>query len=680
MVRYERQVLRHYALIALGIRSATRQRYRRRPHRTVAKWLILHSDLFGSSAMPNVAPDVLELPFGRVDAASWAALLPLVERLEYARDGAPRSGLQVRLDWLSTLLGLSALDNEILSLVVRAAISRPFHKLADAVQESPGRDAVSTRAIVELTGQPLDTINERLKSTQTLRGLGLIEDRHSVSVVAGRTVLRIARLRTVKEQALRDALLGPAARADLVWDDFAHLGEVRDLASRVLAGALKRRENGVAMLFYGAPGTGKTEFAKSLADRVGARLSFVGEADEEDGEPPRTDRISAFAVARALASNAGNVILAIDEADDIFTGVDEDDGAARTGSKVFVNRLVESSGTPTIWITNHPERLGPAVLRRMALAIRFGEPNWERRRVIVSRILERRKVRFAAHEIEAVARLEAAPAVIAAGIRAAELSGGGAGDAILATRSIVTAMNGRHPPDGMRKPTFDPALSVADHDLADLADRVAAAPGRALSFCFFGLSGTGKTAYARHLAVRLGIDIVERHASELLSMWVGGSERRIAAAFEEAADRRAMLILDEADSLLRDRAEANKRWEVSQVNEMLTRMESAQHPFCCTTNLMGSLERATLRRFLFKVEFRPLDTVQARAAFRYNFAAEPPPELDRLDLLTPGDFAVVARKAEILGQSDAEALLAMLELEVAAKLGAQRRPIGFTAA
>ena len=62
------------------------------------------------------------------------------------------------------------------------------------------------------------------------------------------------------------------------------------------------------------------------------------------------------------------------------------------------------------------------------------------------------------------------------------------------------------------------------------------------------------------------------------------SEQAIAAAFEEAADLGAFLILDEADSLLRDRGAARHSWEITQVNEMLTWMERHPFPFACTTN------------------------------------------------------------------------------------------------
>ena len=63
-----------------------------------------------------------------------------------------------------------------------------------------------------------------------------------------------------------------------------------------------------------------------------------------------------------------------------------------------------------------------------------------------------------------------------------------------------------------------------------------------------------------------------------MSMWVGGTERNIADAFAEARDAEAFLVFDEADSLLADRRLAERHWEVSQVNEMLTWMESHPYP------------------------------------------------------------------------------------------------------
>ena len=102
-------------------------------------------------------------------------------------------------------------------------------------------------------------------------------------------------------------------------------------------------------------------------------------------------------------------------------------------------------------------------------------------------------------------------------------------------------------------------------------------------------------------------------------MWVGQTEKQIAAAFVEARAEESILVFDEADSLLADRRGAVSSWEVSQVNEMLTWMESHPLPFACTTNFGEHLDPATLRRFTFKIALDYLTPGQSQVAFRAFF-------------------------------------------------------------
>ena len=224
---------------------------------------------------------------------------------------------------------------------------------------------------------------------------------------------------------------------------------------------------------------------------------------------------------------------------------------------------------------------------------------------------------------------------------------------------------------------FDPALIRADTDPSVLADRLAAGKRRRFSLCFQGPPGTGKSAYVRHLAERLGLEVVQKRASDLMSMWVGETEQMIARAFAEARDTGAFLVFDEADSLLADRRFAHRNWEVSQVNEMLTWMESHPLPFACTTNFADFLDPATLRRFTIKVKLDYLTSAMAEVAFRSFFDLAPPTSLSDLAALTPGDFAVVRNRAEILDVlHDAQSLVEMLRAECAAKPD-RANPIGF---
>lgn len=214
---------------------------------------------------------------------------------------------------------------------------------------------------------------------------------------------------------------------------------------------------------------------------------------------------------------------------------------------------------------------------------------------------------------------------------------------------------------------FNITLLNTDTDLNRLAEQIIDSGAMQFSLCLYGAPGTGKSAYARYLAEKMGIEVVLKRASDLFSKWVGESEKAIAAAFREAEEKGAMLVFDEADSFLQDRKMLSESWEVSQVNEMLTWMESATIPFVCTTNLMSSLDKASLRRFIFKVRYDYLTPMQVNLAFKQFFGREPTVSLGHLTKMVPGDFVVVKKKADVLKISDHQQLADMLMQEMEAK-------------
>ena len=69
-------------------------------------------------------------------------------------------------------------------------------------------------------------------------------------------------------------------------------------------------------------------------------------------------------------------------------------------------------------------------------------------------------------------------------------------------------------------------------------------------FAFTAFPGTGKTAWAHYLGRVLGKRVIVKRCSDLLDCFVGMTEKKIAAAFEEAKTENAILVMDEADSFL----------------------------------------------------------------------------------------------------------------------------------
>jgi SpoVK/Ycf46/Vps4 family AAA+-type ATPase len=178
-----------------------------------------------------------------------------------------------------------------------------------------------------------------------------------------------------------------------------------------------------------------------------------------------------------------------------------------------------------------------------------------------------------------------------------------------------------------------------------------------------------------------------RQASDLVSKYVGETEQNMAAMFEEAETEQAVLLLDEADSFLRSRRLAERNYEVSEVNEMLQGMERYAGVFICTTNLFDELDEAALRRFTFKIRFKPLTAEQRERMFVVEalggdatlLSDEQRERLRQLDALAPGDFAAVKRQIDVLGEAfSADEFLSQLEAEHRVKPDVrQRRGIGF---
>ena len=197
------------------------------------------------------------------------------------------------------------------------------------------------------------------------------------------------------------------------------------------------------------------------------------------------------------------------------------------------------------------------------------------------------------------------------------------------------------------------------------------------SLCLYGEPGTGKSLYARYLAKQIGCDeVILKRASDLMSKWVGESEQNIAAAFAEAKSKKAMLIFDEADSFLQNRNNAHASWEVSQVNEMLTWMESHEYPFVCTTNLLDTLDEASLRRFTFKIRFDFLTNEQVNKGIEHFFKITDAGV--NIKGLTAGDFATVKKKVDFLGVKDLDEITKMLQDEVKVKKSKElKNTIGF---
>lgn len=617
-------------------------------------------------------------------AADWKRLKDALRELcDWAESTKPDRTAR-RLQELAKVTRMDRDDVAILEVVLRYHTDPMLESLVDELLLADRRHrpfSIHGAVLPRLLGVGRSRVQSRLTRTSPLLRSGCLTVDGDGEVSLNR---RLERLATVpdKERDVRRLLLGSCVPPDLDWSDFEYLGQAQEDLAAIVEGALARSEPGVNILVPGEPGVGKTSLAKVTAAKLGVSLFPVGEADERGDEPTRGERLGDLRLTQSLLSDDSTGLPFVDDADDVLAG-DGADAAllglfgasplprrnSGSGSRVFLHRLLEENLAPTFWVVNRADAIPESVLRRMTYVAEMRRPPTRVRSRVWSRQLDKHGIQSTKEDVRNLTREfpDISPGIINGAVKAATFLGRDLDGVRRAATGLTRLVNGRAPRREKRH-DFDPKLSQADVSLKELADDIVSTGLLDFSVCLTGPPGAGKSAWVRYMADRLDLQVLHVRASDLLDSYVGGTEKNIAAAFQRAVDERAFLVVDEADSVLRDRRGARAGWEGSQVNEMLTWMENHPLPFACTTNLREVLDPASLRRFTFKPKLGYLTAEQAERAFRFFFKLDPPPELARMRLLTPGDFAVVRRQARFRGRlADADALVRMLQDECDAK-------------
>lgn len=494
-------------------------------------------------------------------------------------------------------------------------------------------------------------------------------------------------------EAFFQSEIAPAPRSGLSLDDYGHVPEVKNLLMPYLASVLQSRKTGVNVLIYGPPGTGQTELVRAAAEALGAKLYEVGTLRHADKESDRaSSRLARWNIAEKLYRSAENTLLVIDESEDIINegAVFVFGSSPKRSNKAELNQLVEAAPVPTFWITNTLIGMDPALIRRFDIVLEVPVPPEKVRRRIAGKAFGNL---LSTGMLDRLARSDKiSPAVIArtaSVVGDLHLSEEESRDA--ACEKLLSAMLdaqslGKFPGKADALPAFyDTRFVNTTANLDEICEGLKRCGAGRL--CLYGPPGTGKTAYVRWLARELGLPLIAKRASDLLSMFVGGTEALICDAFEEAKRAGALLLIDEADSFLRDRELSQRSWEVTQVNELLTQMEIFSGIFCATTNLFENIDRAALRRFDLKAKFDFLRPEQRLGLLERHLAALGlgtegiqglHSRLARLDCITPGDFAAIERGSAFSPIQSAEEFLHRLEDDAALKNEGRKKPrIGF---
>ena len=535
--------------------------------------------------------------------SQWKAIFK--RRLDKARESKVDTGLPLfrNISLLSEMLKLGAADQTLLAFSA-ALILFPLFRSCIASINLAVSNQLLHRILARLSGLKETDFQAATSDSGVLISSGLVKVANGTvdlenKVILFKGIANAMLASNASTEELTSRFLKRAALPTLKLDNFPHLATDTSILLKYLQKAISSRATGVNILLYGKPGVGKSEYVQVLAAALGVELYEIAFADI-DGDPIKgADRLQAFVFCQNLLSRNENALLIFDEIEDVFPGGNSfarlfgsDEGTDTVG-KAWINRSIERNQVPAMWVSNRINQIDTAFLRRFDYSVQFPTPPASVRLSIAQHHLGCFEPpiswleRIAASEDLTPGQLERAAKV-------ARLTGNESSSETLKMIERVLErssylLNTKNIP-GRVLPKTGYSLDFLNTDV-DITAVIAGLKRRASgSFCFYGPAGTGKSELARHIADNIGRPYLLRRASDILDKYVGESEKNIAAMFSEARQQDAVLVLDEADSFLADRNDAQRSWEVTQVNELLTQIESFEGVFICTTNLMDRLD------------------------------------------------------------------------------------------
>ena len=621
-----------------------------------------------------------------------------IDRLEATLEHLERSKrkfvlpnqLAANLDLLGSKLSLNSVDRQLLGLAVLLTSDEDVHNIGKYCIEMVN----TTQQIHLVTGLSLKSIRHATSCFGMLRKSGLVEFSYQNGITQNIRLQRggfrsLATTKITQIDSFFNTFLNLSPPAVLDVGKYRHINPSFEFLASLINESIATHRKGNNILIYGPPGTGKTELTRVLAKQLGMTLYDVSNV-EYDGEWLKPhERLSNAATAQALLVGR-RAVLVFDEVDAIFNDGSSLFGKPTTAesAKSWVNQLLEENAVPTIWIANSVSRMDHAFIRRFDAVVHLQAPPFQQRaeqlRLATNGLLDEANIQRMAISNSLTPAIIARACSVATRVSTQKQSMGTVIESLL--DNTLRAQG--HPTikdvnRGQNSQGFDPLFCNTAVDLAGLANGLQ--QSNAGRVCLYGPPGTGKSAFGHWLASSLGKPLVLKRMSDLQSPYLGVMERNLANAFEDAIRDQAILQIDEVDSFLRNRESAKQAWEISQVNEFLTQLESFEGIFIATTNLVDGLDPAALRRFDHKIHVGYLRSEQLRNVIDgklnewglgKSLESDVSKGIAGLSRVSMGDIAALSRRHRISAFKSTDEFLEALTEEVRLKGGVVNR-MGF---
>lgn len=264
--------------------------------------------------------------------------------------------LDANIARLAELVGLSDTDCRILQFSVMLKSERLLDDTVDWLGELSSSKVFHVLSVVLNLPEP--DVRDALSTQNVLAQAGLVSlDRGRQSTLNGKLEVlsdgfadHLVSSDADPVSLLRDTV-APATPPELGLVDYTHVSPSLAVLHAYVREALSSGRKGVNIFLYGAPGTGKSQLVKALANDLGCELFEVA-SEDEDGDPiDGGARLRAFRAAQSFFGQRRTMML-FDEVEDVFNDGENLFGRKSTAQtrKAWINRTLETNKVPTVWV------------------------------------------------------------------------------------------------------------------------------------------------------------------------------------------------------------------------------------------------------------------------------------------------------------------------------------------
>lgn len=560
-------------------------------------------------------------------------------------------------NFLIKKLRLDKIEGEILNI---AYIYREVSELNRFFDNLTNQEETSRLNIyAKCTANPLNIIRNKIQNDMNLSSYGLIDSPDGKITTTACNCILDGNISSLFFGVFKNDQkeFFPLSTFSVKDDDIK-------IASRLLSS-----NKPTNILLYGAPGAGKTQFARSLIHSLKLTPLLFNNEIEMDNENYEQKAISRLN--RMLSVHQNDSVIIVDEAEELLKT--QSFWGFTLPQKGIVNKMLEESPNKVIWILNYTDELDESTKRRFTYSIKFNEINTTMLRNMAGVKLQKLNIGNSLQNeiVDLCGKYHVTGASIDNMVKilnGMDLSYKNRKQIINDVKKVLESNSkliyGKKKMRDTVRDSYDLSILNTTFPAEEIINMVVNARKNeeeysnnlnGIRMLFYGLSGTGKTEFARYIAEKLNKKIILKRPSDILSKWVGENEANIRRAFEQAEATDDILLFDEADTFFADRTNMDHSWERSTVNEFLTQMEEFSGILICTTNLRQIMDPAMQRRFHILTEFKPLDAngiekLLKRYFKTFDFNQDLLNQITKYDTVTPGDFGQLAGKIRFMSK------------------------------